>query len=120
MQEIRNKCFGSKNLFSPEEGSCYVFSTRNNCCEFLASGGVIFQSFIKPFFKRLIFGASLSSIGVTVKTFLPDFSFLDVCNVLSSPETFNCSSDPQWQKRLPRFGSLMTCVRNRALGGSKD
>ena len=31
-------------LFSPEEGSCYIFSTRNNCCEFLAYYGVI-QSF---------------------------------------------------------------------------
>ena len=35
-------------LFSPEEGSCYVFSTQNNCCQFLASDGVIFQSVIKP------------------------------------------------------------------------
>ena len=30
--------------FSPEEGLCYVFSTGNNCCKFLASYGVIFQS----------------------------------------------------------------------------
>ena len=72
MQETRNNCFGSKKhsttlfqaktgkhecrnvtatrayLLPPEEGSCYVFSTRNNCCEFLASDGVIFQSVIKP------------------------------------------------------------------------
>ena len=34
-------------LFSPDEGSCCVFSTRNNCCEFLAFYGVIFQSVIK-------------------------------------------------------------------------
>ena len=27
-------------LFSPDEGSCYIFSTWNNCCEFLASYGV--------------------------------------------------------------------------------
>ena len=34
--------FGSRAyLFSPEEGSCYVFTTRNNCCEFLAFYGVI-------------------------------------------------------------------------------
>ena len=72
MQETRNNCFGSKKrsnvhfgnrayLFSPKEGSCYVFSTRNNCCEFLASDGVISQSVIKPFFKPLVFGASLTS-----------------------------------------------------------
>ena len=35
-------------LFSSEEGSCYVFSTRNNCCKFLACDAVIFQSVIKP------------------------------------------------------------------------
>ena len=29
--------------------ACYVFSTRNNCCEFLASHGVAFQSVIKTF-----------------------------------------------------------------------
>ena len=28
-------------LFSPDEGSCCIFSNRNNCCEFLASDGVI-------------------------------------------------------------------------------
>ena len=65
MQETRNNCFGSKNvgayLFSPEEVSCYIFSTRNNGCEFLASDGFIFQSVIKPFFKRPSFGALLPS-----------------------------------------------------------
>ena len=30
-------------LFWPEEGSCYVFSTWNNCCEFLASDGLFFK-----------------------------------------------------------------------------
>ena len=40
--------FGTRAyLFSSEEGSCYVFSTRNNC-KFFASDGVIFQSVIKP------------------------------------------------------------------------
>ena len=39
-------------LFTPEEGSCYAFSTRNNCCEFLASDGVIFQSVIKLFYMH--------------------------------------------------------------------
>ena len=33
--------FGTRTyLYSPDEGSCYVFSTRNICCEFLASYGV--------------------------------------------------------------------------------
>ena len=47
-------------MFTPDERSCNVFSTRNNCCEFLASHGVAFQSFIKSFFKTLGFGAALS------------------------------------------------------------
>ena len=77
MQETHNNCFGSKKrrtilrlaktgkhecrnvtatltaiitrayLFSPDQGLCYVFSTRNNCCELFASYGVIFQSVIK-------------------------------------------------------------------------
>ena len=34
-------------LLSPDEGSCYDFSTGNNCCEFLASYGIIFQNNIK-------------------------------------------------------------------------
>ena len=37
-------------LFSPEEGSCYVFSIRNNCCEYLASYGAIIQSVIQSYF----------------------------------------------------------------------
>ena len=36
------KCFNVN-----DEGSCYVFPTRNNYCKFLASYGVIFQSVIK-------------------------------------------------------------------------
>ena len=74
MQETCNNCFKSKKrsmtllqektdmhgcwtlllhfgtcayLFSPEGGSCYVFSTQNNCCKFLASDGVTFQNVIK-------------------------------------------------------------------------
>ena len=53
--------FGTRAyLFSPEEGSCYVFSTRNNCCEFLAFYGVISQSVIQSFLKTPVCGASLS------------------------------------------------------------
>ena len=47
------------SLFMPDEGSCYVFSTRNNCCEFLAFHGVTFQSVIKSFFKTSVFVALL-------------------------------------------------------------
>ena len=39
--------------------SCYVFSTRSNCCEFLASGGVILQSDYQSFFKAQVCGAFL-------------------------------------------------------------
>ena len=34
-------------LLTPDEGSCNAFSTRNNCCEFLAFHSVTFQSVIK-------------------------------------------------------------------------
>ena len=44
MQETRNNCF-------------------ENCCEFLASDGVIFQSDTKPFFKTPVFGALLNRVG---------------------------------------------------------
>ena len=41
--------FGTRaHLLSPEEGSCYILSTRNNFCESLASYGVIFQSDLQP------------------------------------------------------------------------
>ena len=46
----KHKCRNVTATYVAEESSCYVFSTRNNCCEFLASDGVIFQSAIKPFF----------------------------------------------------------------------
>ena len=52
-------------LFSPDEGSCIVFSTRNNC-EVLAFYGVIFQSVINPFFKTPVFGAPLTSYACTI------------------------------------------------------
>ena len=61
MKETRNNCFDTlllhfgtcAYLFSPEEGSCYVFLTRNNCCGFLASDGVIFQSVIKSAIEQI-------------------------------------------------------------------
>ena len=87
MQETLNNCFGSKifsttlrpakvgkhecrstlllhfgtraYLFSLYEGSCYRFSTRNNCWVFLASYGAIIQSVIQSFLKTAVCGASL-------------------------------------------------------------
>ena len=74
MQETRNNCLGQKYIaqpfvrrkqvstsaktlllhfgthaymFLPDEGSCYVFLTRNSWCEFLASYGVIILSVIQ-------------------------------------------------------------------------
>ena len=43
--EIQQQCtFGNHAyLLSLDEGLCYVFSTRNNCCEFLASDDVILK-----------------------------------------------------------------------------
>ena len=37
-----------ENMFSPDEGSCYNFSTRNNCCEFLLSYWCYFQRDFQP------------------------------------------------------------------------
>ena len=89
MQETRNNCFGSKicsttlrqtktgkhecrtlllyfgiraYMFSPDEVSCYIFSTQNNCCEFLASYGIIIQSIIQSLLKTAVCVASLSYI----------------------------------------------------------
>ena len=46
--------FGTRAyLFSSDEGSCYIFSARNNCCEFLASYGDTFQSAIKSSWKSI-------------------------------------------------------------------
>ena len=47
-------------LFSPEEGSCYICSTRNNCCKFLASYGVILPSNSQTYFKTPVCGAPFS------------------------------------------------------------
>ena len=47
-------------LFLPDEGSCYAFSTQNNCREILAFYGVILQSDIQPYFKMPICGAPFS------------------------------------------------------------
>ena len=41
-------------LFSPDEGSCSFFTTRNNFCEFLASHVVVFQSDIQSYFSILL------------------------------------------------------------------
>ena len=89
MQETNNNCFGSKicsttlcqgktgkhecrnitvtyyfgtraYLISPEEGSCYVFSIQNNCCEFFASYSVIIQSVAQSFLKKPVCGTSLT------------------------------------------------------------
>ena len=91
MQEARNNCFESKKrsttlrqaktgkhecrtlllyfgtrayLSSPEEGSCYMLSTRSNCCEFLASYGVIIQNVTQSFLKRTVCGASLTRSNI--------------------------------------------------------
>ena len=55
--------FGTRAyLFSPDEGSCYIFSTRNNYCEFLACYSVnikvIFNHTSKRQFVILLFHIS--------------------------------------------------------------
>ena len=41
--KVTAMCGTRAYLLSTEEGSCYIFSTQNNCCEFLASNGIIFK-----------------------------------------------------------------------------
>ena len=56
-------------LLSPDEGLCYVFSTRNNCCEFLALYGDTFQSVIKSY-------NSIISLALILLNFIAfEFSF---------------------------------------------
>ena len=53
---FRNNCFGKlllqfgtrAYLYSPDEGSCYIFSSRKDFCVFLLSYGIIRQSDIQP------------------------------------------------------------------------
>ena len=53
--------FGTRAyLFSLEEGLYYGFSTRHNCCEFLASYSVIIQRVIQSYLKTPVCGTSLS------------------------------------------------------------
>ena len=68
MQETGNNCFGSKKRSATlrqaktgkHECRKVTVTYYNNCCEFLASYGVTFQSVIKSCFKTPVFGAPLS------------------------------------------------------------
>ena len=40
-------CISALVLISPDDESSYIFLTRKNCCEFLGSYGIIFQSVIQ-------------------------------------------------------------------------
>ena len=62
--------FGTRAyLLSPGEGSCCIFSTRNNCCEFLASYGAILQNDTQPCFKMPVSSAALSYLHYLSKIF---------------------------------------------------
>ena len=47
------------NLCSPDEESYYVFLTWNNCREFLASDGAVFQRDHQSYFKKPVWVGSL-------------------------------------------------------------
>ena len=67
-------------LLLPDEGSCYIFSIRNNCCEFLASYGVIFQSDFQPYFKTPVCGAAFSKKLLNVNQKIKNsVSINDIC-----------------------------------------
>ena len=53
--------------FSPEEGSCNVFSMRNNCCESLAAYGVTIQSVIQSYLKSFLFVSSEAYVWLPEK-----------------------------------------------------
>ena len=48
--------------FRLNEGSCYIFSTQNKCCKFLASCGVMIQSVTQSSLKTPVCGASLVQV----------------------------------------------------------
>ena len=45
--------------FPPDEGSCYVFPTRNNCCEILVYDGVNMKCVYQLCFKTPVYAASV-------------------------------------------------------------
>ena len=49
-------------IFSADEKACYVFSIRNNCCEYLEFADVNLQSFYQPFLKKRLRSASCCKI----------------------------------------------------------
>ena len=68
-------------LFSPDVGSVYIFSTRNNCCEFFASYGVTFQS-VTPLSPKC------SIVLLNVKNLLPREAY-NIYDVVTTNETGN-------------------------------
>ena len=59
-------------LFSSDEESCYVFSTRNNCCEFLAPDGANFQSVRQSYYF------SFDTLGRSLKNALAKCGFSQI------------------------------------------
>ena len=83
-------------LFSPEEWSCYIFTTRNNCCQFLPSYGVIIQSVTQIFLKTSVCGASLTYFTAsevkyvfhTLKLINQPSFFQDICQTYKIKSIF--------------------------------
>ena len=97
MQETRNNCFGSKKR------------SRNNCCEFLASYGVIFQSVIKPFFKTRVFWCSIDIF--TELACLRKLKHISVTNMLQTKpgrSDFIASNFRKKKKKIWKTGILIS------------
>ena len=99
-------------LFLPDEGLCYFSSTRNNRCEFLASYGVIFQSVIKPFFKKPVFCAPLSSINKMTNFFHLSYVLKNLNNQLVTFRTLDGFLQPvRYLVLLNGFIQPVTCFQ---------
>ena len=66
-------CGTRAHLSSPDEGSCYVFSIRNNCCQFLHSivllPKVLFNQFSYLYIKTTPLNMFNSTIFLSLQIF---------------------------------------------------
>ena len=62
------------HLLSPEEGSYYILSTRNNCCESLAFYDFIFESDFQPYVFDTLH--TVSHLGIRANTKLVRSRFI--------------------------------------------
>ena len=105
--------FGTRAyLFLPDKGSCYIFSTQSNCCEFLASYSVILYSDIQPYFKTPVCGAPFSYVNVYSFFFFVLFCisyFIEQCKLPTIEHTLFSDTVNQWNIIGNKFTMFWKC-----------